>query len=87
MNPFRNATIPFLSEKKPSFQMKWNEIGDEIASKFNKDIVTTLKDLGDEDDTLSGSGRKKMWRMMKKRYPKVTPANAKVEILWQITLD
>ena len=49
------------------------EIGDEIASKFYKDIVTTLKDLGDEDDTLSGSGRKKVWSLMKKRYPKVTP--------------
>ena len=49
-------------------------IGDEIAADFHKDIVDVIKDLGGEDDALSGSGRKKMWNLMKKKYPKITPA-------------
>ena len=50
-----------------------NEVGDTIAKEFHKNIVDTLKELGGEDDALSGSGRQKLWRLMKKKYPKMTP--------------
>ena len=55
------------------FQIE-NEIGDEIAADFHKEIIDVIKDLGGEDDALSGSGRKKMWSLMKRKYPKITPA-------------
>ena len=51
-----------------------NDIGDDIAKEFHKNIIHTLKQLGGENDTLNGAGRKKLWSLMKKKYPKVTPA-------------
>ena len=50
-----------------------NEIGNKIAEEHLKDIVETVKKLGGEDDSLNGSGRQKMWSLLKKKYPKSVP--------------
>ena len=36
-------------------------------------VVETLKELGDGND-LNGSGRKKLWRLLKKKFPKSSHA-------------
>jgi hypothetical protein len=46
-----------------------DDIGDDIANDNFKVVVETLKELGDGND-LNGSGRKKLWRLLKKKFPK-----------------
>ena len=50
------------------------KISDEVAEENAKEITETIKSLGVDEVSLGGDGRKKMWRMLKRRYPKnVTP--------------
>ena len=51
-----------------------NEIGDEICEEYYNEIVKTIKELGGDEHSLSGAGRKKMWKLLKKSYPKSLPA-------------
>ena len=57
------------------FQIE-QEIGNDIAEKYLKEIFETLKAFGGDDKNLSGSGRKKLWEFLKRKYPKCLPANA-----------
>ena len=55
------------------------EIGEDAAFENHKAIVDAIKDLGD-DSSLDGSGRRKMWSLLKKRFPKsdhITPTAKK----------
>ena len=45
------------------------EIGDGVADENHKMVVETLKELGDESN-LNGSGRKKLWSLLKRKFPK-----------------
>ena len=50
-----------------------NCVGDDIAKEYYNDITETLLEIGGEDDELNGSGRQKLWSLLKKKYPKTTP--------------
>ena len=50
------------------------EIGEELAENFHKEIIDTIKDLGGDGTNIDGSGRTKMWRILKKKIPKVKSA-------------
>ena len=50
-----------------------NEIGDDIANDNRKAIVETLEKLGD-GNSLNGSGRKQLWGILKKKFPKTSTA-------------
>jgi hypothetical protein len=50
-----------------------NEIGDDIANENCKVILETLKELG-VGNTLHGDGRKKIWGLLKKKFPKSSHA-------------
>ena len=45
------------------------DIGDDVAKDNYKVVVDTLKELGDGCN-LNGSGRKRLWALLKKRFPK-----------------
>ena len=45
------------------------DIGDDVAKENHKIIIETIKELGDEDN-LNGSGRKKLWGLLKEKFPK-----------------
>ena len=47
------------------------DIGDEVAEENMKEIVETIMSLGGEDHCLGGSGRKQMWKLLKKKFPKM----------------
>jgi hypothetical protein len=47
-----------------------NEIGTDVSNRYHEDIVDTLKKLGGDDQNLNGSGRKQLWKFLKKKYPK-----------------
>ena len=47
------------------------EIGSEISEKYAEEVSDTLKKLGGERQLLNGSGRKQMWKMLKRSFPKI----------------
>ena len=51
-----------------------NEVGDDIAKEHFDDMMEILKEIGGENDSLNGSGRQKLWSLLKRKYPKITPA-------------
>ena len=50
------------------------EIGTEVSEKYVKEIYDALLKLGGDGQHLKGSGRKKMWEILKRKYPKILPA-------------
>ena len=50
------------------------EVGDHIAKEFLQSISDTIKEVGGEIDDINGSGRNKIWKLMKKKYPKQSHA-------------
>ena len=55
------------------FQIE-NQVSDEISEKYVEEIVEVLKKLGGDGQNLSGSGRKEIWNILKKKYPKCETA-------------
>ena len=49
------------------------DIGDEVAENNFKDIVETMKELGDSSN-IDGTGRRKIWDLLKKKFPKLLSA-------------
>ena len=46
------------------------EIGDKVAESYHNEIIQTIKDLGGDESSLDGSGRNKLWKIMKRKFPK-----------------
>ena len=57
-------------ERIKQIEMK---IGSEVSGKHHEDVVETLKSLGGDKHCLDGAGRKKMWSLLKRKYPKMSP--------------
>ena len=55
------------------FQIE-NQVSDEISENYVEEIVEVLKKLGGDGQNLSGSGRKEIWKILKKKYPKCETA-------------
>ena len=50
------------------------ELEKEVSEEYISDAMETLRELGGQEDEISGEGRKKMWKKLKEMYPKVQPA-------------
>ena len=50
------------------------ELGKNISEEYRKEILETLKLFGDDTYSINGSGRKQLWGLLKKKYPKTSPA-------------
>ena len=48
-------------------------IESEISDESIEEIVQTLRDLNGDHHSLGPNGRQKMWKLLKKKYPKNTP--------------
>ena len=49
------------------------EIGEDISTKYAEEITETLTKLGGDGKNLNGSGRRQLWKILKKYYPKILP--------------
>ena len=49
------------------------DIGDEVAENNFKDIVETMKELG-EGSNIDGTGRRKIGDLLEKKFPKILSA-------------
>ena len=47
-----------------------NQIGDETVENFHKEVVEALKELGGDETQIDGGGRKKLWKLLKAKFPK-----------------
>ena len=50
------------------------EVEREVSEEYLKEIMETLRELGGEENSISGEGRKKLWKLLKRNYPKIVPA-------------
>jgi len=50
------------------------EIEKEVSEEYVREAMETLRELGGQEDEISGEGRNKMWKMLKQMHPKVSPA-------------
>ena len=70
--------IPIDEEMKKKIEQRIeqieNEIGNKIVDDYHKVIIETIKGLGGDETCLDGSGRKKLWGLLKKKCPKVKSA-------------
>ena len=51
-----------------------NEIGDKVVESYHKEILETIQGLGGDQTSLDGSGRKKLWSLLKRKFPKIQSA-------------
>ena len=49
------------------------DIGTEIANDYHTEILSTIKDLGGDETEIDGSGRQKLWKILKRKRPKNKP--------------
>ena len=56
-----------IEEKIKSIE---KDIGNEIVSDYHKEIVETIKDIGGDETSIDGSGRQKLWKVLKRKCPK-----------------
>ena len=50
------------------------DIGKDISEEYLKEILETLRKLGGDERNLNGSGRKQLWKLLKRKYPKFWPS-------------
>ena len=51
-----------------------DEIGNEFSEEFGQEILETIESLGGDHQAINGSGRNILWKMLKRKYPKISPA-------------
>ena len=47
------------------------DIGKDISEEYLKEILETLRKLGGDEKNLNGSGRKQLWKLLKRKYPNI----------------
>ena len=50
------------------------EMENEVTEEYQKHMIETLRELSSEDNGPNGDRRKKMWKLLKKYYPKIETA-------------
>ena len=46
------------------------ELSKEISEEYAQEVLETIESLGGDRQAINGSGRKSLWQMLKKKYPK-----------------
>ena len=76
INLIKNAKSKNISEalkKQIEERIKQieNAIGNDIVNEYHEEILETIKDLGGDQTTIDGSGRQKLWKILKRKNPKI----------------
>lgn len=50
------------------------EMETEITEEYQKEVIEMMRELGGSEEDISGDRRKKMWKLLKRNYPKVSTA-------------
>ena len=46
------------------------ELSKEISEEYAQEVLENIESLGGDRQAINGSGRKSLWQMLKKKYPK-----------------
>ena len=70
--------IEITDEMREKIEERIKQIEAEIEKEFSleciKDVMETLREFGDEENSISGERRKKLWKVLKKNFPKISNA-------------
>ena len=70
--------VEITEEMRDKIEERIKQIEAEIEKEFSeeciKDVMKTLRELGDEENSISGERRKKLWKVLKKNFPKISNA-------------
>ena len=69
-----NITEEIREEIEKRIKLIEEEMERDISEENIKHMMDTLRELGGEENSLSGNGRKKMWKLLQKNYPKILSA-------------
>ena len=62
------------AEMKEKIEQRIKEIEEDIGSKYvddyHKEIIKTIEGLGGDETALDGSGRRRLWTLLKRKFPK-----------------
>ena len=70
----KEVKLPSIDEEgkrniEEKIKMIENDIGEEVINQNHKEIIETVKDLGDGQE-INNIQRRKLWKMLKKKFPK-----------------
>jgi hypothetical protein len=64
--------VEITEEMRDKIEERIKRIEAEIEKEFSeeriKDVLETLRELGDEENSIDGERRKKMWKVLKKNH-------------------
>ena len=47
-----------------------NEIGNKVVEEYHEEIIETINSMGGDETSIDGSGRQKLWKILKRKFPK-----------------
>ena len=47
------------------------DIGNKVVDEYHKEIIETIEGLGGDQTALDGAGRKQLWTLLKRKFPKI----------------
>ena len=63
------------AEMKEKIEQRIKEIEEDIGNKvvddYHKEIIKTIEGLGGDETALDGSGRRRLWTLLKRKFPKI----------------
>ena len=65
-----SISIEIKAELEANIKAIEEELGKEISEEYVQEVLETIESLGGDRQAINGSGRKILWEMLKKKYPK-----------------
>ena len=72
-NEIKSKTIDEDMKEKIEQRIKQIEedIGSKVVNDYHKEIIETIEGLGGDETALDGSGRRRLWTLLKRKFPKI----------------
>ena len=70
----KNISEEMKKEIEKRIQQIELEMENEVTEEYQREIIETLRELSDDENAENGGRRRKMWKLLKKHYPKVSTA-------------
>ena len=59
---------------KNQIEVRIKHIEKEVTEDYQKELMETLRELGQSEHSVNGDKRKQIWKLLKKNYPKILTA-------------
>ena len=65
-----SISIEIKAELEANIKAIEEELGNKTSEEYVKEVLEIIESLGGDRQAINGSGRKILWEMLKKKYPK-----------------